>query len=483
LATAELREHNEKSRAEHADGQLKLASAQLERAETRVRELESILAAATEGHRELQKSERQLRDSLAGAVPRQEHREVKDKLESAESSLNALRSECDRLREVSDVAKNQIELLECSRHSEAIEPSSLRDRLLDLESQSDNREECGRLHRQWTEAQVREKEQTRRAQLLAGKCARLETQLFRLTKRADEAEDNVSSTRTYYQVKIQTLVKTVHDLRRQYAGAVPLARQEAQARATARAEEERRRTRKLLKEAEEKAAEAEIKEREMIVKQEGLEELQAALQERGGAARQLRDWQRRLEETRLREVRSRASAERWRTEADRATEAMVALEARTADLEEEVVRLESQLERGKALVDVEVVDLEGKEGDVESSAERDLVLPNPDAPLAQQMEQALKSLRSHAKLVEDLKRQLLEAKKVAEETQRRAREVEASAAAKDRIINDLRLQVRPLPLPLWRNFYLDRRSLNLSRVIRCRRRWMRRWPRRPQRRA
>lgn len=68
-------------------------------------------------------------------------------------------------------------------------------------------------------------------------------------------------------------------------------------------------------------------------------------------------------------------------------------------------------------------------------------LPNPDLPLAQQLEKALQSMQSHSNVVDNLKQELGTAKKQIEDLLKKLRETEASVIAKERIINDLRLQV------------------------------------------
>ncbi len=65
------------------------------------------------------------------------------------------------------------------------------------------------------------------------------------------------------------LSKTVHDLRRQYAGSVPLGRQERAAEEARRLAAEKGRAAAALREAEEKAAEAEERAQEVAAKQEG----------------------------------------------------------------------------------------------------------------------------------------------------------------------------------------------------------------------
>ena len=67
-------------------------------------------------------------------------------------------------------------------------------------------------------------------------------------------------------------------------------------------------------------------------------------------------------------------------------------------------------------------------------------LTDPTLPLAKQLEQALLTIKDVARCVDDYKVKLGDAKKLSEELQKKLRESETAAVAKDRIINDLRMQ-------------------------------------------
>ena len=70
-------------------------------------------------------------------------------------------------------------------------------------------------------------------------------------------------------IKLRSLHKVINDLRRVYAGSIPLSRQEKLSTMIIEMNEEKRKTNAMLKEAEEKALEAETRAKEMLVKQEG----------------------------------------------------------------------------------------------------------------------------------------------------------------------------------------------------------------------
>ena len=115
------------------------------------------------------------------------------------------------------------------------------------------------------------------------------------------------------------------------------------------------------------------------------------------------------------------------------------MEQRQLDLETRDIELEDLDENigsavGGIKVSVNSASSQAKKEEME-------MLPNPDLPLAQQLETALQSLKGHSDVTTDLKHRLSDAKKLTEDLQKRVRETEASVIAKERIINDLRLQV------------------------------------------
>ncbi len=169
----------------------------------------------------------------------------------------------------SNVHPTQVELLESRRSEDATESEGLRRALADLQSRSDPAAAAGRLHRQVVDLQVREKELARRLRASESCRARQEARAFRLGRRAEELEGRCARVRAAAQVRVSALREAVRDLRRQYAGSVPLARMERAARESRRAAEGRAAAARALRDAEEKAAEAARRAEELQVKQEG----------------------------------------------------------------------------------------------------------------------------------------------------------------------------------------------------------------------
>ena len=68
-------------------------------------------------------------------------------------------------------------------------------------------------------------------------------------------------------------------------------------------------------------------------------------------------------------------------------------------------------------------------------------LPDPDLPLSKQLEQSFDTIKSHSQSIKDYKTKLADVNRLADDLQKKLRESDSMVLAKDRIINDLRMQV------------------------------------------
>ena len=124
--------------------------------------------------------------------------------------------ENDKLREVADVARNQIEVLEHKKSMENTELEALRHEIIDLQSQSDEKSLVGKLHRQIVSFQLKENDNANKIKQLENKLSHSEAHSLRIQQRADEKEAMVVQIRTQSYIKCKSLFKIIQDLRRQY---------------------------------------------------------------------------------------------------------------------------------------------------------------------------------------------------------------------------------------------------------------------------
>ena len=448
-----MKELNEKQRADHADNQCRLLQAQVLQLEKRNEQVEQKFSDVSRSNLELQKTERTLRDQLLTSIPKERFEALNSKVQTLQCSENELKIETDKLREVADVACRQIEALEAKKASENIELEALRHEIIDLQSQTDEKALIGKLHRQLVGFQLKDNEAANKIKQLTNKLSHNEAQLLRLQQKTDETENWAVHVRSQSYIKCKSMLKIIQDLRRQYSGSVPLSRQEKLSEILRELKEDKRQAHTKLKLAEEKLQEAQTRAEELAVKQESLENILSTLKQ-GAATQQVLEWHKKLEDLRLRDLRSRRQSERWSAEVDHLRELSTSQARKIDQLEEEIVRIENQVEQKQLDWETRQIELETLEeetkGNPKRSNEKKLQLqdsiqnqskPNPEWPLAKQLEHALKTNKSHFKVLEETKTKLSETKQLCDDLKKKLREADAKILAKDKIINDLRLQI------------------------------------------
>ena len=246
-------------------------------------------------------------------------------------------------------------------------------------------------------------------------------------------------------IKCRTLFKVIQDLRRQYSGAIPIAKQEKLTGTLLEMNEDKRKANNMLRKAEEKALEAELKAEELAIKLESIEELKNKLTTSSKKTKITLDWQEKIEELRLKELRSRRTADSLVKEVEYLRDVTKTQAAKIDQLEVELLRSESQMENRELDWETRAMELEISEEEhterKEKASSNVNLIPDTDLPLAQQLEIALNTIKDDRAQIENLKTRVNESKKITEELSKKLRESEAMAMAKDKLVNDLRLQI------------------------------------------
>uniref|UniRef100_A0A8C5CAX6 Centrosomal protein 290 n=1 Tax=Gadus morhua TaxID=8049 RepID=A0A8C5CAX6_GADMO len=419
ITTLEMKELNERQRAEHAHKMCEHARNSLRHAEERNAELEAKFAELTKLHLEAQRVERELRDQLAESVSRATSDADRARVAELEKAEAELRVEASRLREVSDVAKMQVSVMEARQQSRDKETESFRRQVLDLQSQSDEKALLGRLHQQVVSLQLSE-------------AAALAAYQLRAEQRLDAGQRALYLARQDGRGRARHLRQTVHALRRQCAGALPLVRLEQLSLTLAELQGERA------------GAQRERRE-ELEGKLAGLEELVAALGDAKGAQKVM-GWHRRAEEVRLQDMRRGRELETQREEILYLKGLGEGRERALRTLEEELVTERTLWEERQVSWEQREVDLERRLDAFETQqqqqvAEQQDLLPDPSWPVAQQLEFALRKLGEHGRTILETQascRALEERSKGSEEALRSAQQ---NVLSRDRVINELRLRL------------------------------------------
>ncbi|KAL4593600.1 centrosomal protein of 290 kDa-like, partial [Arapaima gigas] len=156
ITMLEMKELNERQRAEHAQRMYEQLRSSLKQVEERNFELETKFSELTKQNLEAQKLEEELRDELANSVSKAVSDADRRRIAELERAEAELKFEVSKLKEVSDVAKTQVSALEARQQSREKEVESLRRQVLDYQSLSDENAMIAKLHQHIVALQVSE---------------------------------------------------------------------------------------------------------------------------------------------------------------------------------------------------------------------------------------------------------------------------------------------------------------------------------------
>ena len=448
LATLEIKELNERQKADHVDSQNKLIQMQNKQLEDRNKELEEKFDAVTKSNLELQKVERDLRDELVTSIPLQQFDEISEKhLKENEIVLN-LRIENEKLKEVSEVAQNQTQDLEGRKDVYANELESLRHQILDLQSITDEKALIGRLHQQMLSWQNKDMTTQQKVATLQKDISKLEATILKKENKLQSSEQYIVSIRTQYHAKLRSMRKVIQDLRRQYSGSIPLAKQEKFSKTLLEISFEKQKLSTLLFEADSKLKSLETEKEEVDLKRTGVDEILKTLKQSKGT-KYILEWHSKLESLRLKELHSRRKAEQVEKQMNHLKGESMEYKKRNEHLEDELLRMESlmehkQLEWERFEMEKEKEDLpfytfqkdEKKSFDSKKSLDLDI-----EAPLSEQLDSSLHINKDLNQEVSKLKAKVRELESTNEDIEKKNKDLENQNQAKERMINDLRLEI------------------------------------------
>ncbi|CAH8621514.1 unnamed protein product [Schistosoma intercalatum] len=226
LALIEMKELNERERANHTQIILNTVQDANHQLELRNRELENKFTEITKSLTELQQTEKKLRQELTKAVPISEHQEMETKNTELEQTNLKLRHEVEQLKEVALISMNQHQNLEDQLNSQSTEIQNLREQMVELESKDDSKANLAQLHRLVTRIQISESTALRRLASTQVKVNRLEKDLLKAEKRLIQKEKELTNVYDKSHRREKRLRETITSLRQRYAGSIPLIQQE-----------------------------------------------------------------------------------------------------------------------------------------------------------------------------------------------------------------------------------------------------------------
>ncbi|XP_013873072.1 centrosomal protein of 290 kDa [Austrofundulus limnaeus] len=451
ITTLEMKELNERQRAEHAQKMYEHMRNSLRHVEERNVELESKFAELTKMNAEAQRTERELRDELADSVSKAASDADRARIVELEKVEAELRIEVSTLQEVSDVAMTQVSALQARQKSKEIEVEGLRRQILDYQSQSDEKALIAKLHQHIIALQLSESVALGKLEASTALTQQLEACKLRAEQKLEASERALFLTRQEGRNRCLHLRQTIQSLRRQFAGALPLRQQEKFSLTMLKLQEDRAKAQQERRKAEEERLRAEGKAEELEQRLQGLEELITTLRN-GRGAQKVTEWHKWMEEARLQELRKGRELVVQKEEITYLKRLLEEQEQTIKSLEEDIIQLNTLQEERQLTWDQQQVELEGQLDDFEkqqnevlSSAEKfdecTESLPDPMLPLAHQLEFAFGKIREHVRTRLEIQATCKSLTKKLKEKEDALWKAEQNIVSRDKVINELRLQL------------------------------------------
>uniref|UniRef100_A0A4W6C5L7 Centrosomal protein 290 n=1 Tax=Lates calcarifer TaxID=8187 RepID=A0A4W6C5L7_LATCA len=451
ITTLEMKELNERQRAEHAHKMYEHIRNSLKQVEERNVELESKFAELTKMNVEAQRVERELRDELADSISKAVSNADRGRITELEKAEAELRIEVSKLQEVADVAMMQASALQARQQSKEKEIEALRRQILDYQSQSDEKALIAKLHQHIVALQLSESAALAKLEATTSHIQQLEAYKLRAEQRLDASERTLFLARQEGRNRSKHLRQTIQSLRRQFAGALPLPQQEKFSVTMVSLQEDRAKAQEEKRKAEKERRRAEGRAEELELRLRGLEELISTLKDVKGAQK-VTEWHKKMEEARLQELRKGRELVVQKEEI-RYLKSLVEEQERTIrSLEEDIVQQNMLQEERQLAWDQREVELERQldqyekhQTEVLSSAEKFEEgagsVPDPSLPLAHQLEFALGKIREHVRTILDTQATCRNLDEKLKEKEAALWRAEQNIVSRDKVINELRLRL------------------------------------------
>ncbi|XP_046705257.1 centrosomal protein of 290 kDa isoform X3 [Silurus meridionalis] len=451
ITTLEMKELNERQRAEHAQKMYEHMRSSLKQVEERNFELEAKFAEMAKQNMEAQRIERELRDELADSVSKEISDADRRRISELEKSEAELRIEVSKLREVSDVAKMQVFALEARQQSREKEVECFRRQILDFQSQSDEKALIAKLHQHIVALQLSETAAVSRVEAYTGRFRHLEAQRLRVEQQLNAQQQALWQTRQEGRQRARHLRQALHALRRRFSGALPLSQQEKFSSTMLQMQEDRARAREEARRAQEERRAAEGKAQELELQLKGLEELTATLKDVKGAQK-VTEWHKKLEEVRLQDLRKNRELVARREEIKYLKNMVAEQERSISSLEEELVQQSNLFEEQHLSWDQREVELE-RQLDIYEKQQNQIIgsaqkfeeatgsLPDPNQPLAHQLDHALSKMKEQVRTILVIQATCKTLEETLKEKEAALWRSEQNVLSRDRVINELRLRL------------------------------------------
>ncbi|XP_059101218.1 centrosomal protein of 290 kDa [Peromyscus eremicus] len=451
ITVLEMKELNERQRAEHCQKMYEHLRTSLKQMEERNFELETKFTELTKINLDAQKVEQMLRDELADSVNKAVSDADRQRILELEKSEVELKVEVSKLKEISDIAKRQVDFLNLQQQSREKEVESLRTQLLDYQAQSDEKALIAKLHQHVVSLQISEATALGKLEIVTSKLQKMEAYSLRLEQKLDEKEQTLYYARLEGRNRAKHLRQTIQSLRRQFSGALPLAQQEKFSKTMIQLQNDKLKIMQEMKDSQQEHRNMENKTMEMELKLKGLEELISTLKDARGAQKVM-NWHVKIEELRLQELKLNRELVKGKEEIKYLNNIISEYEQTINSLEEEIVQQSKFHEERQMAWDQREVELERQldifdrqQNEIFSAAQKfeeaTGSMPDPSLPLPNQLEIALRKIKENIQTILKTQATCKSLEEKLKEKESALRLAEQNILSRDKVINELRLRL------------------------------------------
>ncbi|XP_044797785.1 centrosomal protein of 290 kDa isoform X3 [Bubalus bubalis] len=451
ITMLEMKELNERQRAEHSQKMYEHVKSSLQQMEERNFELETKFAELTRINLEAQKVEQMLRDELADSVSKTVSDADRQHILELEKSEMELKVEVSKLKEISDIAKRQVEILNAQQQSREKEVESIRTQLLDYQAQSDEKALIAKLHQHIVSLQASEATALGKLESVTSKLRKVEAHNLRLEQKLDEKEQALFYARLEGRNRAKHLRQTIQSLRRQFSGALPLAQQEKFSKTMIQLQNDKLKIMEEMKNSQQEHRNLKNKTLEMELKLKGLEDLISTLKDARGAQKVI-SWHTKIEELRLQELKLNRELVKDKEEIKYLNNIISEYENTISSLEEEIVQQNKFHEERQMAWDQREVELE-RQLDVFDRQQSEILseaqkfeeatgsMPDPSLPIPNQLEIALRKIKENIRIILETQATCRSLEEKLREKESALRLAEENILSRDKVINELRLRL------------------------------------------
>uniref|UniRef100_H2YZT9 Centrosomal protein of 290kDa coiled-coil region domain-containing protein n=1 Tax=Ciona savignyi TaxID=51511 RepID=H2YZT9_CIOSA len=446
----EMKELNERQRADHATRMYNKLKSSLQDLENRNLELDQKFNELTRMNMEGQKTERDLRDELSEVVPKSVSDADRRKMALLEEDLVKTKLKMSKLQDIAEISRNQLMSVQSQQQARERELKSLRQQLNDFQQQTDEHALIGQLHHQVLTLQASEAEAERKLNISKQNITKFKAQVFRAEK-LNEKDDTIYLTRTECNNKIRNLRRTIQSLRQQFSGALPLAQQEKFATSMMRLREDKRMMQEEIQKMRIDRGRLEDQLMEVEVKSKGLDDLRRAIEDKRGTE-QITEWCRKMDTIRLQDMKLQRQVTRQNEQIAYQERLNNQHEVTISGLEEDIVQMlkvqedhqvewesrEAELERLLDQFQSQQREINKRAKKLEDFSE---ILPPTTLPLDAQLSKALQTIKVQRQTMTNLQAQIKNLELESDRLKDVRHTLESDVTSRDRIINQLRLHM------------------------------------------